>query len=144
MIDVRVRMIDMASQENHDEPEHDLLQEGAERISELEKSILELMAGWSVLEGCLPQDCPFCGVDYLEIKGDFWHTDDCVFGKMELLFKKQQGVGKKEVERIIDPTRCQADSDGDCNWSECPQAKDYQSYCPIAAENEKEEGYLGC
>lgn len=46
-------------------------------------------------------------------------------------------------KRKIDPSRCQADGDGHCVWVECPQLKDRQSYCIIAAENEKEEGYFG-
>ena len=35
-------------------------------------------------------------------------------------------------------------SDGECNWSECPQLKDYQNYCPYAAawEDYWDEGYF--
>lgn len=35
---------------------------------------------------------------------------------------------------LSEPTvpHCQSDSDGDCDWKDCPQLVDYKSYCPYA------------
>lgn len=42
---------------------------------------------------------------------------------------------------------CHAGRDGDCYWDECPQLKDYKSYCPYAAAWEdywhEEDGNYG-
>jgi len=35
---------------------------------------------------------------------------------------------------------CHAGKDGDCNWPQCPQLKDYQQYCPLAKADEEEWG----
>ena len=32
---------------------------------------------------------------------------------------------------LINSLGCHAGSDGDCNWSECPQAKSYKVICPL-------------
>ena len=32
---------------------------------------------------------------------------------------------------LINSFGCHAGSDGDCNWSECPQAKSYKVICPL-------------
>ena len=33
---------------------------------------------------------------------------------------------------------CHAGSDGDCNWSECPQLKNYKVICPLHKNYEEE------
>lgn len=38
-----------------------------------------------------------------------------------------------------DPVRCQAGTDGDCNWKDCPQKKEYQRVCPLYVNLEREE-----
>jgi len=32
--------------------------------------------------------------------------------------------------------RCHAGGDGECNWQECPQKRDYKSYCPLAGQDD--------
>jgi hypothetical protein len=32
---------------------------------------------------------------------------------------------------------CHSARDGDCIWEDCPQAKDWKTYCPYAAEWER-------
>lgn len=39
---------------------------------------------------------------------------------------------------LINSLGCRAGSDGDCNWSECPQAKSYKTICPLYKNCEDE------
>jgi len=34
-------------------------------------------------------------------------------------------------------THCYTGRDGECNWSECPQKRDYQKMCPLHTEDEE-------
>lgn len=39
---------------------------------------------------------------------------------------------------LINSFGCHAGSDGDCNWSECPQLKNYKVICPLHKNYEEE------
>ena len=57
-------------------------------LKDRELKLTRLINICSMLENKLPQVCPFCGTDYKEAKGSFWHTDDCTFGKMEKILEE--------------------------------------------------------
>lgn len=48
----------------------------------------------------LPQSCPFCGVNYLHTKSNFWHEDYCKFGKLELEVDKFRRSQTKEQSEL--------------------------------------------
>lgn len=33
---------------------------------------------------------------------------------------------------------CQAGKDGECNWTGCPQKRDYKPWCPLAGEHDED------
>ncbi len=39
---------------------------------------------------------------------------------------------------LINSLGCHAGSDGDCDWSECPQLKNYKVICPLHKNYEEE------
>jgi len=45
---------------------------------------------------------------------------------------RQKQSGATPMMKPPNVPECRAARDGDCIWKECPQAKDYQSYCPYA------------
>lgn len=40
------------------------------------------------------------------------------------------------------PPPCHADTDGECNWKDCPQKVEYQQYCPLAKALEEHQRKL--
>lgn len=40
------------------------------------------------------------------------------------------------------PPPCHADTDGECNWKECPQNVEYKQYCPLAKAWEEHQKKL--
>ena len=47
-------------------------------------------------------------------------------------------IALSDALELINSLGCHAGSDGDCNWSECPQAKSYKVICPLYKNCEEE------
>ena len=69
-------------------------------LSEAKSLQSKLAEAAEALIEALPESCPWCGVNYLHAETDFWHTDVCLFGKLELAMSKFHRSQSKEQSEL--------------------------------------------
>ncbi len=85
--------------------------------------------------------CPTCGATRLNGDQAYAHKNGSHLPVLKCLccdFRCSNTADMHSHYQEVHPDRqqrCHADRDGDCNWSECPQLRNYESSCPLIVDD---------